>query len=97
MPILDSIQEYIGELLVAIGSAAIAYFTGKKKGEAELRQAQGSALELTQTIYDGLVADVNERFQELKSELAHLKSVLTDVEKELEECRKSSGIYSKNV
>jgi len=92
---IETLQQYIGELIVALGTGAIAYFTGKKKGEAELRQAQGNALELTQTIYDGLVADINERFQELKAELASLKVQLVDVEKELEECRKSTNGYKK--
>lgn len=91
----EIVEQYLGELLVGLSTGAIAYFSGKKKGEAELRQAQGNALELTQSIYDGLVADINERFQELKSELASLKTQLVSVEKELEECRKSTGAYIK--
>ena len=86
--LFDFIKEYLGEAIVGAISALIAYFSGRRKANAELRQTEGSALQVMQEAYDKFTADSLHRYEELSKELHEVKDMLKIVKQELDDCRK---------
>lgn len=86
--ILDIIKEYLGEAIVAVITGLIAYFSGRKRAEVELKSSEGEALKTMQEAYDKFTTDSLKKYQELYEELHEVKEMLKIVKKELEDCRK---------
>ena len=86
--IFEFLKDYLGEAIVAIVSATIAYLTGRKKADAELRHSEGEALKTMQDAYDKFTADSLKRYEELSRELHEVKLLLKEVQAELDDCRK---------
>jgi hypothetical protein len=85
--LLEIIKEYLGEAVVAIVTGLVAYLSGKKKAEVELRSSEGEALKTMQEAYDKFTTDSLKKYQELYEELHEVKEMLKIVKKELEDCR----------
>lgn len=85
--IFDFIKEYLGEAIVGVISALVAYLTGRRKANAELKQSEGSALQVMQEAYDKFTADSLHRYEELSKELREVKDMLKIVQQELDDCR----------
>lgn len=85
--IFDFIKEYLGEAIVGVISALVAYFSGRRKANAELKQTEGSALQVMQEAYDKFTADSLHRYEELSKELREVKDMLKIVQQELDDCR----------
>ena len=85
--IFEFIKQYLGEAVVAIVTGLIAYLTGRRKANAELKSSEGEALKTMQEAYDKFTTDSLKKYQELYEELHEVKEMLKVVKKELEDCR----------
>ncbi len=86
--IFEFIKQYLGEAVVAIVTGLIAYLTGRRKANAELKQTEGSALQVMQEAYDKFTSDSLHRYEELSKELKEVKDMLKIVQEELDDCRR---------
>lgn len=96
----DFLKEYIGEILITIISASVAFITGKSRGQVELKQLQGDALHTMQSAYDAFTTDTKEKFDEMHddikimqaerlvtlSENKELKKYVLQIESKLDDC-----------
>ena len=90
-------NDYFWELLSGIIASILAFVLGKKRGEAETQKLQLESLKLTQEVYDSLTKDINQRFFQLQEEITNLKSLVKEMENELEQCRKNVFTGSKKL
>ena len=90
-------NDYFWELLSGIIASILAFVLGKKRGEAETQKLQLESLKLTQEVYDSLTKDINQRFFQLQEEITNLKSLVKEMENELEQCRKNVFTESKKL
>ena len=96
---LDFIKDYIGEIFMLIPTV-LAFFFGRSKGQAELKQVQGDALHTMQTAYDAFTLDTMKKFDEMKAEIEdihkgrniilkenkELQAYIKVIEKKLDDC-----------
>ena len=90
-------SDYFWEFLSGIIASILAFVLGKKRGEAETQKLQLESLKLTQEVYDSLTKDINQRFFQLQEEITNLKSLVKEMENELEQCRKNVFTESKKL
>ncbi len=95
LTLFEEFKEYIVTGFISLITGIIAYVTGRRRTEADTKQAEGSALETIQAVYDKFAADTKVKIDELNSEISNLtgrvKVLSTDVqnlEVELEDCKK---------
>ena len=94
--ILDAIKEYLGEIVLTAVTGVIAYFSGKGMKQAEIKQAEGTALTNMQAAYDIFTADSLRRYEDLEAEVRGLKELIKELRKELDECRKITNENERN-
>jgi hypothetical protein len=82
-------------LISSLFSGFIAYIFGRKRAKIEDNKLQGDALQTTQIVYDKLVKDVNEKLSEMQNEIISLKSQISIMARELEECRKKTAAVTR--
>ena len=86
--ILDAIKEYLGEIVLTIVTGVFAYYSGKGMKQAEIKQAEGTALTNMQAAYDKFTADSLRRYEDLATEVHGLKDLVKELRTELDDCRK---------
>lgn len=86
--IFEFIKQYLGEAVVAIVTGLIAYLTGRRKANAEIKSSEGEALKTMQEAYDKFTSDSLHRYEELSKELREVRDLLKIVQIELDDCRK---------
>ena len=86
--ILNAIKEYLGEIVLTIVTGVFAYYSGKGMKQAEIKQAEGTALTNMQAAYDKFTADSLRRYEDLATEVHGLKDLVKELRTELDDCRK---------
>ncbi len=71
--LLEEFKEYIITGVISLITGAIAYFQGKRTKEAETKQAEGTALETIQLVYDKFAQDTKYRLDEQHAEITLMK------------------------
>lgn len=94
--ILNAIKEYLGEIVLTIVTGVFAYYSGKGMKQAEIKQAEGTALTNMQAAYDKFTADSLRRYEDLAIEVNGLKKLITELRTELDECRKITNKNERN-
>ena len=64
--------------------------------QAEIKQAEGTALTNMQAAYDKFTADSLKRYEDLADEVHGLKKLITELRIELDECRKITNKNERN-
>jgi len=82
---VEILKENWGLLTGAITSVA-AYFGGKKMKEISEKKANSDALSSISDLYDKLVLQMNERFQEQEDEIKKLKITLKEYTDQCSKC-----------
>ncbi len=94
--ILDAIKEYLGEIVLTIVTGVFAYYSGKGMKQAEIKQAEGTALTNMQAAYDKFTADSLRRYEDLATEVHGLKDLVKELRTELDDCRKITNKNERN-
>lgn len=94
--ILDAIKEYLGEIVLTIVTGVFAYYSGKGMKQAEIKQAEGTALTNMQAAYDKFTADSLRRYEDLATEVNGLKDLVKELRTELDDCRKITNKNERN-
>ena len=94
--ILDAIKEYLGEIVLTAVTGVIAYFSGKGMKQAEIKQAEGTALTNMQAAYDKFTADSLRRYEDLAAEVYGFIVLVRELRTELDECRKITNKNERN-
>jgi hypothetical protein len=71
--IFEEFKDYIITGIISIITGSWAYFQGKRTKEAETKQAEGSALETIQLVYDKFAQDTKARLDEQHYEILKMK------------------------
>ena len=94
--IFEIFKEYLGEIVLTAVTGVIAYFSGKGMKQAEIKQAEGTALTNMQAAYDKFTADSLRRYEDLAAEVHGLKELIKELRIELDECRKITNKNERN-
>ena len=86
--IFEIFKEYLGEIVLTAVTGVIAYFSGKGMKQAEIKQAEGTALTNMQAAYDKFTMDSLKRYEDLATEVHGLKELIKELRTELDDCRK---------
>ena len=75
-------------LITGATASTVAFFGGKRMKEISEKQANSDALTSISDLYDKLVLQMNQRFQEQESEIKKLKITLKEY---IDQCSKCSN------
>ena len=82
----------IDNLVTAIVGGGTGWFFGRRGSNAAAAVTEGDAILKMQESYKTFVEDANVKFSEMKEEIKVLHTNLNAVRKELENCKKFSGL-----
>jgi len=82
----------IDNVVTAIVGAGTGWFFGRRGSNAAAAVTEGDAILKMQESYKTFVEDANVKFSEMKEEIKVLHIDLNAVRKELENCKKFSGL-----
>ena len=85
--VFEFFKDYLGEAVVGSVTGIVAYLSGRRKADAELKTTEGEALKTMQDAYDKFTSDSLKKYEELYQELHQVKEMLKAVKDELEDCR----------
>ena len=94
--IFEIFKEYLGEIVLTAVTGVIAYFSGKGMKQAEIKQAEGTALTNMQAAYDKFTMDSLKRYEDLATEVHGLKELIKELRTELDDCRKITNKNERN-
>ena len=82
----------IDNVVTAIVGGGTGWFFGRRNSNAAASVTEGDAILKMQESYKTFVEDANVKFSEMKEEIKVLHIDLSAVRKELENCKKFSGL-----
>jgi phage shock protein A len=98
---MELLKEY-SEIVYAAIAGIIGWFAGKRRNDAEIRALEGDALTTIQAVYDKFAADTKSRIEELvheitglTTEVKELRTTVSVLEQDLEDCRKGISRMNK--